>query len=77
MLYVSCLPTSLAQHPLQHVIYAPAKFEVPTPNGLGGDAFTGTLLTDAQRDGRQTDFGTKLIYPFSKEIMVIKMLPKM
>ena len=30
---------SIAQHPLHHVTYAPAKFEVAKFNGLG-DAFT-------------------------------------
>ena len=29
-----------AKYPLHHVTYAPAKFEVTTPKGLGGDAFT-------------------------------------
>ena len=29
-----------AQYPLHYVTYAPAKFEVATSNGLGGDAFT-------------------------------------
>ena len=31
---------SVAQCPLNHVIYAPAKFEVTTSKGLGGEAFT-------------------------------------
>ena len=31
---------NVAQYPLHHVTYAPAKFEVATSNGLGGDAFT-------------------------------------
>ena len=29
-----------AQCPLHHVTYAPTEFEVTTPKGLGGDAFT-------------------------------------
>ena len=29
----------ITQHPLQHVTYAPAKFEVATSNGLGADKF--------------------------------------
>ena len=38
-------------------------FEVATFNGIGGDTFTRNVT-----DGRRTDFGTKLIYPFfSKE----------
>ena len=52
-----------AQYPLHHVTYSATKFEVTASNGLEGDTFTrnGT-------DGRQTDFGTKLMYPFfSKE----------
>ena len=37
---------TVAQYPLHHVAYAPAKFEVSTSNSLGGDAFTreNTLL---------------------------------
>ena len=31
---------NVAQSPLHHVIYAPAKFAVATSNGLGGDVFT-------------------------------------
>ena len=31
---------NIAQYPLHHVTYAPAKFEVATSNGLAGDAFT-------------------------------------
>ena len=31
---------NVAQFPLHHVIYAPAKFAVALSNGLGGDAFT-------------------------------------
>ena len=29
----------VGQYPLHDVTYAPAKFEVATPNGLGGDAY--------------------------------------
>ena len=43
--------------------YSATKFEVATSNCLGGDTFTRNV-TDAQTDGRRTDFGTKLIYPF-------------
>ena len=28
------------QYPLHHVTYAPTEFNVTTPKGLGGDAFT-------------------------------------
>ena len=31
---------NIAQYPLHHVTYAPAKFEVAMSNGLGADAFT-------------------------------------
>ena len=31
---------NIAQDPLHHVTYAPAKFEVTMFNSLGGDAFT-------------------------------------
>ena len=30
---------NIAQYPLHHMTYAPAKFEVAMSNGLGGDAF--------------------------------------
>ena len=45
------------------MIYSPTKFEVATSNGLRGDKFTRNM-THARIDGRQTDFDTKLIYPF-------------
>ena len=53
--------------------YSATKFEVATVtcNGLGGDTFTrnvtGDGRTDGRIDGRRTNFGTKLIYPFSNE----------
>ena len=31
---------NVAQYPLHHVTYSATKFEVATPKGLGGDAFT-------------------------------------
>ena len=31
---------NIAKYPLHYVTYVPAKFEVATSNGLGGDAFT-------------------------------------
>ena len=31
---------NVAQYPLHHVTYSATKFEVATPNGLGGDTFT-------------------------------------
>ena len=31
---------NIPQHPLHHVTYAPAKFEVATSNSLGGGTFT-------------------------------------
>ena len=58
------------QYPLHHVTYPATKFTVATSNGLGGDTFTRNVTdgrTDRQTDGRRTDFGTKLIYRFSKE----------
>ena len=39
--------------------YSATKFEVATSNGLGGDTFTRHVT-----DGRRTDLGKKLIYPF-------------
>ena len=57
---------------LPSVTYAATKFEVALSNGLGG-AFTrkyiilSLTLTFGQTDGRRTDFGTKLIFFFSKE----------
>ena len=30
---------TVAQYPLHHMTYAPAKFEVAMSNGLGGNAF--------------------------------------
>ena len=57
---------NVTQYPLHHVIYAPTKFEVATSNPLGEDTITRNVTdgrTDAQTDGRRTDFGTKLIYP--------------
>ena len=50
---------NVAEYPLHHVTYSPTKFEVATSNGLGGDTVTRNAT-----DGRQTDFDTKLIYPF-------------
>ena len=60
---------NVAQFPLHHVSYAPAKFAVATSNGLGGDAFSRNncctyVHTFALTDGRWTHCGTKLIYPF-------------
>ena len=43
--------------------YSTTKFEVATSNGLGGDTFTRNV-TDGRTHERQTDFDTKLIYPF-------------
>ena len=54
---------NIAQYPLHHVAYAATKFEVAMANCLGGDAITRNC-THAQADGRRTNFGTKLIYPF-------------
>ena len=31
---------NVSQYPLHHVTYVPAKYEVATSNGRGGDAFT-------------------------------------
>ena len=52
---------NVAQYPLHHVTYSPAKFEVATSNGLEGDPFTRNLkdvrmyiLTHARTHG-QTD----------------------
>ena len=57
---------NVAQYPLHHVTYLGTKFKVAMSNGLG-DASTRNVTdepTDRQTDGRWTDFGTKLIYPF-------------
>ena len=50
---------------------APVKFKDATSYGVGGDTITRDVTdaqthgrTDARTDGRRTDFGTKLIYPF-------------
>ena len=45
---------NVAQYPLHNVTYAPAKFEVATPNGLG-DAFTRNVM------GGHTDDGPTLV----------------
>ena len=50
---------NVAQYPFHHVTYVATKFIVARSNGLGGDTFTRNVA-----DGRQTDFGTKLIYLF-------------
>ena len=63
---------NIAQFPLHHVIYASAKFEISTSYGLGDRRYSKRNVTDGQTDGRthahtdgrRTDFGTKLIYPF-------------
>ena len=58
---------NVAQYPLHHVTYSTTKYKVSTSNGLGGDTFTRNVTdgrTHGQTDGRRTDFGTKLIYPF-------------
>ena len=63
---------NVAQYPLHHVTYAATKFEVATFNGLGRDTFTRNMT-----DGRQTDFGTKIIYSFflkKKAGIIIKFL---
>ena len=36
----------LPDYPLRYVTFAQAKFEVATPNSLGGDAFTRNTLFD-------------------------------
>ena len=54
---------NVVQYPLHPVTYAPTKFEAATSNSLGGDAFTRNM-TDGQTEGRLTDFGMKLLYPF-------------
>ena len=50
------------------------KFEVAPLNGLDGYIFTRNVMhghtdgrTDVWTDGRWTNFGSKLMYPFSKE----------
>ena len=58
---------NVAQYPLHHVTYLETKFKVAMSNGLGGDTFTRNVTdgrTNRQTDGRRTDFGKKLIYPF-------------
>ena len=37
---------NVAQYPLHHMTYAPAKFETSMSNGLGGNAFTRNILFD-------------------------------
>ena len=62
---------NVSKFPIHHVTYSAAKYEVATSNRLVGDTFIRNvtdaqkhICTDAQTDGRQTDFGTKLIHPF-------------
>ena len=50
---------NVVQYPLHHMSYVHVKFEVAMSNGLGGDR-----ITRNGTDGRWTDFGIKLIYPF-------------
>ena len=62
--------------------YLGTKFKVAMSNGLGGDAITRNVTdaqTDRRTDGRRTDFGTKLIYPFflKKKAGIIKALAGM
>ena len=47
--------------------YTATNFEVVIYNGLGGDSFTRNV-TDGRKEGTngRTNFGTKLIYSFSK-----------
>ena len=47
-------PCCNVQYPLHHVTYSATKFEVATPNALGGDAITRNV-TDAPMDGRTND----------------------
>ena len=51
--------------------YLGTKFEVARSHGLGGDTFTRNVTdgrthaqTGGRTDGRRTDFGSNLIYPF-------------
>ena len=37
---------NVAQSPLHHMTYAPAKFEAAMSNGLGGNSFTRTIWSD-------------------------------
>ena len=70
---------NVAQYPLHHVTYSATKFEVATSNGLGEDTFTRNVtIAHKQTDGRWTDFGTKLIYPFflKKKAGITKILLK-
>ena len=43
-IYYLTLTWNVAQCPLHHVTYAPTEFEVTTSKGLGGDAFTRTII---------------------------------
>ena len=66
---------NVAQFPLHHVIYAPAKFAVGPFKGLRGDAFTRNLTvgqTDRWMHKRRTDFGKKFITFFLKIKAVVK-----
>ena len=65
---------NVTQYPLHYVIYASTKFGVAKFNGLGEDTIKRNVMdrqtegwTDAQTDGRRTNFGTKLIYLFFNE----------
>ena len=39
---------NVAQYPLHHMTYAPAKFEAAMSNGLGGNAFTRNILRNTR-----------------------------
>ena len=53
---------NINQYTLHHVIYASARFEVATTNGLGEYTITKNM-TDRGTDGLRSDFCTKLIHP--------------
>ena len=68
---------NVAQYPLHHVTYAPAKFEVAMSKRLGEDTITRNVTdgrTDGQTHGRTTDrlwYEINIPY-FSKEKAGIK-----
>ena len=46
---------NIAQYPLHHMTYAPAKFEAAMSNSLGGKAFTRNILFDLDPRSKSHD----------------------
>ena len=55
LLSLTLVTQNVALYPLHHVTFAGIKYEVETPNGLGGIY----LQEMWQTDGRHIDFGTR------------------